>query len=105
MDIAVDVDRLTELMGDESIEFIKVMDMVQDIIDNPNDYLGLQASRYAALLAAYRTQMIVKSQAYKRKSAQMSERDKIRNDIWKTLYQALEENINTLKVCARGAMG
>ena len=48
--------------------------------------------------------MIVKSQAYKRRSSRMTETDKLRNDIWKTLYQALEENINTLKLSAKGGI-
>lgn len=102
MDIVVDVDHLGDLMGSEAEEFIQVMYIVNDIVKNPNDYLGAQAAKYAAILAAYRTQMIIKSQAYKRRSSQMSNDDKLRNDIWRTLYQALEENINTLKLCARG---
>lgn len=101
-DIVVDIEYLTVAMGDQAYEFIEVMRIVEDIIEKPNDYLGMQSSKYAALLAAYRTQMIVKSQAYKRRSSQMTETDKLRNDMWKTLYQALEENINTLKLCARG---
>jgi hypothetical protein len=102
VDIVVDVDHLGDLMGSEAEEFIQVMYIVNDIVKNPNDYLGAQAAKYAAILAAYRTQMIIKSQAYKRRSSQMSNDDKLRNDIWRTLYQALEENINTLKLCARG---
>ena len=101
-DIVVDIEYLTVAMGDQAYEFIEVMRIVEDIIEKPNAYLGMQSSKYAALLAAYRTQMIVKSQAYKRRSSQMTETDKLRNDMWKTLYQALEENINTLKLCARG---
>jgi len=103
-DIVVDVDYIRDAMGDEAEEFIAVMRVVGDIIENPNDYLGMQASKCATILAAYRTQMIVKSQAYKRRSSRMTETDKLRNDIWKTLYQALEENINTLKLSAKGGM-
>ena len=101
-DIVVDTNYIRDAMGDEAEEFIEVMRIVGDIIENPNHYLGIQASKCATILAAYRTQMIVKSQAYKRRSSQMTETDKLRNDMWKTLYQALEENINTLKLCARG---
>jgi hypothetical protein len=46
--------------------------------------------------------MIVKSQAFKRKSSIMSDNDKFVNDIWKTMYEALQENINTLKLSAKG---
>ena len=103
-DIVVDTDYIRDAMGGEAEEFIEVMRIVGDIIENPNHYLGIQASKCATILAAYRTQMIVKSQAYKRRSARMTETDKLRNDIWKTLYQALEENINTLKLSAKGGM-
>jgi len=47
--------------------------------------------------------MIIKSQAFKRKSTMMSEQDKLVNDIWKTMYEALSENINVLKIAAKGA--
>jgi hypothetical protein len=32
----------------------------------------------------------------------MSEQDKMVNDIWKTMYEALGENINVLKISAKG---
>lgn len=101
-DIFVDVEFIAQNMGDRSAEFIECMKIVQDIIDNPNHYVGAQAIKYANLLAAYRTQMIIKSQAFKRKSSLMSESDKLVNDIWKTMYEALQENINTLKLSAKG---
>jgi hypothetical protein len=47
--------------------------------------------------------VIVKAQAYKRNSTIMSNEDKITKDIWYTLHEALEENINTLKLLARSA--
>jgi hypothetical protein len=99
--IIVDVDFIAQNMGDRSKEFIECMGIVQDIIDNPNHYVGLQAIKYANLLAAYRTQMIIKSQAFKRRSSMMSEEDKIVNDIWKTMYEALSENINVLKLASK----
>jgi hypothetical protein len=46
--------------------------------------------------------MIVKSQVYKRKSSIMGEQDKFVNDIWKTMYEALVENINVLKIFGKG---
>jgi len=97
----IDIDRISELMGDQAGEFIECMKIVQDIIDRPETYVGGQAIRYANQLAAYRTTMIIKSQMYKRKSSMMVEEDKFTNDIWKTMYEALGENINVLKLAAR----
>jgi hypothetical protein len=91
-------------MGDKSEEFVKCMEIVQDIIDRPEHYVGGQAIRYANQLAAYRTMMIVKSQMYKRRSNLMDEEDKFANDIWRTMYEALSENINVLKLSARNGM-
>ena len=87
---------------DKAEEFIECMRIIQDIIENPSDYVGMQAIKYLNVLAAYRTQMIVKSQAFKRRSSIMNEQDKLVNDIWKTMYEALSENINALKIAAKG---
>jgi hypothetical protein len=101
-DIIVDQDFLATQMGDRATEFVECMRIVQDIIDNPDHYVGMQAIKHANVLAAYRTQMIIKSQAFKRRSSTMSEQDKMVNDIWKTMYEALGENINVLKISAKG---
>lgn len=101
-DIIVDQDFLISQMGERGKEFIECMRIVQDIIDNPDHYVGMQAVKHANILAAYRTQMIVKSQAFKRRSSMMSEQDKLVNDIWKTMYEALTENINALKIASKG---
>lgn len=100
-DIIVNTDMLSQHMGDKAEEFIECMKIVQDIIENPETYIGAQAIKYANILAAYRTMMIIKSQAFKRKSSIMSESDKFVNDIWKTMYEALQENINALKLAAK----
>ena len=97
----IDVDKISEMMGDQADEFIECMKIVQDIIERPETYVGGQAIRYANQLAAYRTTMIIKSQMFKRKSSLMSEQDKFTNDIWKTMYEALGENINVLKLSDR----
>jgi len=101
-DIIVDIDWLSSQMGDDAEEFVECMRIVDDIINNPNHYVGGQAIKYANILAAYRTKMIVKSQAFKRRSSIMTEKDKTVNDIWKTMYEALAENINVLKLAAKG---
>lgn len=94
---------LANHMGDKAEEFLECLRIVEDIIENPDHYVGFQAIKYANILAGYRTLMIVKSQMYKRKSTMMSEQDKFVNDIWKTMYEALTENINALKLAAKGA--
>lgn len=101
-DIIVDPEWLASQMGDKAEEFLECMRIVQDIIDHPDSYVSLQALKYANILAGYRTVMIIKSQAFKRKSSIMSEQDKFVNDIWKTMYEALVENINVLKIIGKG---
>jgi hypothetical protein len=101
-DILINKEILASHMGDKAGEFIECLRIVEDIIQNPDHYVGLQAIKYANILAAYRTMMIVKSQMFKRKSTMMSEQDKFVNDIWKTMYEALSENINALKLAAKG---
>jgi hypothetical protein len=100
----IDVDTIKEMMGDHAEEFIECMKIVNDIIDRPDHYVGGQAIRYANQLAAYRTTMIIKSQMFKRKSSMMDMEDKFVNDIWKTMYEALGENINVLKLSARNGV-
>ena len=101
-DIIINKEMLQEQMGDKAEEFMECLRIVEDIINNPDHYLGMQAVKYANILAAYRTVMIVKSQAFKRKSAVMNDQDKFVNDIWKTMYEALSENINALKISGKG---
>jgi hypothetical protein len=103
-DIIINRDILIAQMGDKADEFIECLKIVEDIINNPDHYTGMQAIKYANMLAAYRTIMIIKSQIFKRKSAVMDEQDKFANDIWKTMYEALAENINVLKIAAKGGM-
>lgn len=102
-DMIINKEILANHMGDKAEEFIECLRIVEDIIENPDHYVGFQAIKYANILAGYRTLMIVKSQMYKRKSTMMSEQDKFVNDIWKTMYEALTENINALKLAAKGA--
>ena len=101
-DIIINKEMLQEQMGDKAEEFMECLRIVEDIINNPDHYLGMQAVKYANILAAYRTVMIVKSQAFKRMSAVMNDQDKFVNDIWKTMYEALAENINALKLAGKG---
>ena len=101
-DIIVNKEIITSMMGDKAEEFLECLRIVEDIINNPDQYLGMQAIKAANTLAAYRTLMIVKSQIFKRKSAVMGDQDKFVNDIWKNMYEALAENINALKLAGKG---
>jgi len=103
-DIIVNKEIITEMMGDKADEFLECLRIVEDIVQNPEHYVGMQAIRSANILAGYRTLMIVKSQIFKRKSAIMNDQDKFVNDIWKTMYEALTENINALKLAAKGGI-
>lgn len=100
----IDIDKIAEMMGDQAEEFVECMKIVQDIIERPDHYVGGQAIKYANQLAAYRTTMIIKSQIFKRKSTLMDSDDKFTNDIWKTMYEALGENINVLKLSAKNGV-
>ena len=104
MNFYIDVDTVSKAMGDQAEEFVECMKIVQDIINRPEHYVGGQALKYANQLAAYRTMMIVKSQTYKRRSNLMDNDDKFINDVWKTMYEALTENINVLKLCAKNGI-
>lgn len=101
-DIVVETAWLAEQMGDKAEEFIECMRIIEDIVAHPEQYVGMQAIKYLNKLSGYRTMMIVKSQAFKRKSSLMSEQDKFVNDVWKTMYEAMLENINALKIAAKG---
>jgi len=103
-DIIINKEILAGQMGDKADEFLECIRIVEDIIENPDHYVGFQAIKYANVLAGYRTLMIVKSQMFKRRSTMMTEQDKFVNDIWKTMYEALTENINALKLAAKGAI-
>ena len=59
-DIIINKEMLQEQMGDKAEEFMECIRIVEDIINNPDHYLGMQAVKYANILAAYRTVMIVK---------------------------------------------
>ena len=51
-DIIVDTEFLAEQMGEKSKEFIECIRIVQDIIENPDQYIGMQAIKYANMLAS-----------------------------------------------------
>lgn len=96
------VEDISIALGDDAEEFIAVMRVVSDIIENPHDYTGIRAGIEATKLAAYRTKIGMKAQMYK--SASVGSQNahlRPRKDVLMCLYEALLENINTLKGLAK----
>jgi len=93
-------DVLDVLGREEGQRFIDVMDIVDDIIENPQSLVGNTALLMAAKLAAFRTKIGTYAQLYKTIDAKSIETRR-RKDIMFTMYASLEENINTLKLLGR----
>jgi hypothetical protein len=87
------------LSSEEFTEFSRAMAVVQDILDNPSTYVGSRALVEAARLAAIRTKIGARAQYYK--VAEKSIIQRRRKDLMLTMFSALEENINTLKLLGR----
>lgn len=99
-DVEMTQESVLEALGQkEGANFLAVMDMVQAIMDDPQSMAGSSALVLAAKLAAYRTKMGVFAQLYKTQDKSIKYRR--RKDILFTMYNALEENINTLKLLGR----
>jgi hypothetical protein len=87
------------LSKEEFVEFTQAMAVVQDILDDPSRYVGSRALVEAARLAAIRTKIGARAQYYK--VAEKSITQRRRKDLMLTMFAALEENINTLKLLGR----
>jgi hypothetical protein len=99
-DLEVSIDEICAVLSkDEFDEFISVMIVVQDILDNESKYVGSYALIAAAKLAALRTKLSIRAQYYKTSEKSIIQRR--RKDLLISMYQALEENINTLKLLGR----
>lgn len=102
----VEVD-LDEVMGalssQEYQEFELCMEIVQKILDRPNAMMGSEALVAAAKLAALRTKIGARAQYYKTTDKSIIQRR--RKDLLMTMFTALEENINTLKLLGRVEAG
>lgn len=99
-DVEMTVGSVLDALGpEEGKNFLAVMDMVQAIMEDPQSMAGSSALVLAAKLAAYRTKMGVLAQLYKTKDKSIQSRR--RKDVIFTMYNALEENINTLKLLGR----
>lgn len=99
-DVEVTLDEIAGCLSSEEFrEFAWVMATVQDILDNPSTYVGSRALVEAARLAAIRTKIGARAQYYK--VAEKSIIQRRRKDLMLTMFSALEENINTLKLLGR----
>jgi hypothetical protein len=102
----VEVD-LDEVMGalssQEYEEFAACMEIVQKILDRPNAMMGSEALIAPAKLAALRTKIGARAQYYKTSDKSILQRR--RKDLLITMFTALEENINTLKLLGRVEAG
>lgn len=99
-DVEVTLDEIAGCLSSEEFqEFSRAMTIVQDILDNPSTYVGSRALVEAARLAAIRTKIGARAQYYK--VAEKSIIQRRRKDLMLTMFSALEENINTLKLLGR----
>jgi hypothetical protein len=99
----VTLDEVLYCLGqEEAEEFVDVMRYVNKIIDNPESISGLSAIHMANRLAALRLKIGLRAQHYKAYYSQdKSMTTKRRKYLTETMYHALEENINTLKLLGR----
>lgn len=98
-DSVVTLEAIQDAMGEESKEFLDAMNIINMIIESPESFSGKRAAIEAARLAALRTTIGVKAQYYK--TAERSIKNTKRKNVLITMFQALEENINTLKLLSR----
>jgi hypothetical protein len=93
------VEYVAEMVGKE---FMRTVQIANDIIENPSEYAGIQASITAIKLASHRTKIGVAAQYFKMKSAETKKpHDRLTKDALMVMYTSLEEMINTLKLSAR----
>lgn len=99
LDTHVTIEDVQAALGPHAPEFISAMLTIEDILKNPQVYHGHHALAAAARLAALRTKIGVLAQMYK--TSERSIVTRRRKDIMLTMFNALEENINTLKLLGR----
>ncbi len=90
---------ILDVMGDEAEGFLKVMAIMEDIIENTDKYSGVKALVTASKLAAYRTK--IGAQANWLKSQEKSILGRRKKDLLISLENNLLENINVMKMAAR----
>ena len=99
-DVHVTTEEIALCLGDDAEEFLEVRKLVEKIMDDPSQFSGLRAGLAASRLAAVRFKIGTKAQVYKKLSVGNADL-RVRKDLLMTMYDALIENINTLKGLAR----
>ncbi len=80
----------------------KTMNLVNRILDDPDQYTGPQAAMAAIKLSGYRYKIGQEAQHWKLRSAQTKKlSDRLVKDSLMSAYEGLGEVINTLKITAR----
>lgn len=95
---------MEEILGvltkEEFEDFDKVMKVCASILEEPNKFIGMHSLIVATQLAAIRTRISARAQYYKTvQDKSITTRRK--KDLCMSMYSALEENINTLKLLGR----
>lgn len=93
-------EEIAEVLGKDAEEFLSCMVVVEAIIADPKPYMGLRAGVEAVRLAALRTKIGAKAQLYKSNAVGNPDLRK-RKDVLMCMYDALLENIQTLKLTAK----
>jgi hypothetical protein len=98
------MDDVLDCLGKEEFpEFERVMEFCQRVLDNPTSMVGSTALVAAVQLAALRTKIGMRGQYYKTAVGDVEEKRIYtrRKNLLLTMYNALEENINTLKALGK----
>lgn len=98
-DLILTTDDIMNVMGTDADDFLNVMAIVNDIIENPNKYTGVRALVVANKLSAYRTR--IGTTANWLKSQEKSIIGRRKKDLLISIENNLLENINTLKLLGK----
>lgn len=97
----VTMEEILGVLGKEEYkEFEEVMAVCASILEEPTKFVGMHSLIVAAKLASIRTKIGARAQYYKT-APDKSITTRRRKDLLMTMYAALEENINTLKLLGR----
>lgn len=99
-EVEVDMEEIIGVLGKEEYkELEEALTICQTILEDPTHFVGMQSLITATKLAAIRTKIGTRAQYYKTADKTLISRR--RKDLLMTMYSALEENINTLKLLGR----
>ena len=99
-DVEISLAEITEVLSSHEQELVlEVLEIVEKTSKQGTSFVGVQAALYANRLAALRTNITMYSQYYK--TAPKSDTNRKRKDILHAIYEAVQENINTLKLLSR----